>query len=805
MSGGPAVALARHELRSRRSIVLVLGVVAGLFAGLTLAMVTVLLRSDSVFDRLVERTGQADARVGTYNVFNRVAQSDQVRIDLAGVRADILARPDVVDLQQLTAVYVRPVAAASTYYAVWAPTTPWHGIDQPVVVRGRLPSDTAVGEVMVNEQRARQDGIRIGDRVQVGVFAATQVRGNDTALTRPEAGYAMLRVVGVFRSPDSGTGFNRYLAGPAFAQRYATQAGIGSLQLLRLDDTPAPPLRTQVADLNDELIERYGAGFYSYVDLAIPRATPDPVVQPTLAVLRTGLLGFLVVVGAVGLLLTAQVTRRLEELSRPDIASAHALGLSRADQLRSRLLTVLPAALLAGVLGAVGALLGGFIEPPGALEGFEPDPGWIEEAAPVMAGPLVVLALVLLVGGLVSLAASADRVTRTDGPRRGAARRVRVGARANLALALGRGAGSRATAMRVRSTVASTAAIVAALAAAVVLVDELASIEASRARWGWTPDFSVSGDSPALRDVLRSDARVLAADTVVDAPLVVASGSGQVTLTGYGRARVKGELPYELASGSRPERPDQIALGTSAAQELRIGVGDSVTLLGREGRRFQAQVVGLVVLPTIENEPLGRNALVNLPILRAYALSRGYDNIFVRATSQQAAMGVRARLGPNAGTLSPVAPPTVRALDRLVGPGRVLLAVLAGAVLLLVAGHGRQLVRRRGGQLAIAEAIGMPTRRVVAAATAAVVVPGLIAGVVGVPLGWAAGRVTVAEIAPRLGLATRGSAWAELTAGALVVVVLAACAAAFALAVVRLRERRSMSTLLSGAQPGRQA
>lgn len=125
--------------------------------------------------------------------------------------------------------------------------------------------------------------------------------------------------------------------------------------------------------------------------------------------------------------------------------------------------------------------------------------------------------------------------------------------------------------------------------------------------------------------------------------------------------------------------------------------------------------------------------------------------MFVRAVNPDAAAAVRAALPPGTGTLSPVAPPTVRALDRLVGPGRVLLAVLAGALLLLVAGHARRLVRRRGNQLAIAEAIGMPTRRVIGVAAGSVVGAAVLAAAVGLPIGWAAGRVAVAELAPRLG------------------------------------------------------
>lgn len=786
--------LVRHELRTRGRMVAVLGVAVGVLAGLTLAVVTLFLRSDSVYDRLVDRTGLADARVGTYNVFTTVADADRVRVDLANTRAAVLARPDVVDQQQLVAVYVRPTARASDYFAVWAPTTPWRGIDQPAVVRGRLPADHRPDEVMVNEQRATADRIALGDRIPIGVFDSTQVRGSDEDLGTPGAGTTTLRVVGVFRSPDQGTGFNRYLAGPAFAQRYAARAAIGTLQLLRLDDSRAPSLAGQVETANDTLVRRYGAGFYSYVDLAFPRDTPDPAVPPSLAVLRAGLLGFLLVVAGVGVLVVVQLARRWDELARDDLAVTRDLGARRADLVGSRVVAALPAAGTAAAIAAGGALLGGLLSPPGALASFESAPGWFVDLRPVLIGPAVVVALVATVVLAIVVATTSERTPVADRLGRRGRGRSLLAATPALAAALGRGRGDRGSTMRVRSTVAGAAAVAAIITVVVVLVDQLATVRDSRERWGWTPDFTISGNSPALKGQLFDDDRVTAADSVVDAPLVVRKAGVRATVTGYGRAAIKGELPYETTAGRSAVGDGEIALGPNVAQLLRAEVGDRVELVPRQGPPRRVRVVGITVLPTIENEPLGRNALVTLATLRATALSTGYDNIFVRATSPAAATAVRASLGPGTGTLRPVAPPTVRALDRLVGPGRVLLVVLGGALLLLVAGHARTLIRRRGDQLRVALAVGMSPGRVSLAAGLSVGWVVAVAAAIGVPVGWGVGRLVTAETAPRLGLGPGDSTLPELLVAVGVVALVGVVAAAATTLVVARRPVRSWAS-----------
>ncbi len=76
----------------------------------------------------------------------------------------------------------------------------------------------------------------------------------------------------------------------------------------------------------------------------------------------------------------------------------------------ARLLAALPAIVIAGGLGAAGALFGGWFEPPGTLNRFEPHPGWLAQPWTAFYGALLVL--VLLAGSVMLTHAAVLRLQR---------------------------------------------------------------------------------------------------------------------------------------------------------------------------------------------------------------------------------------------------------------------------------------------------------------------------------------------------------------------------------------------------------
>lgn len=776
--------LARHELRSRWRSVVALGIAGGVFFGGALATVAVLRRADSAYSRMVAATGLADARVGTYNIFNHPRRQQQVLDELALARGSILKRTDVVDSQQLTATYARLDSRNVEYLGIWAPRHAWDGLDTPVVIAGRMPALGQSDEVMVNEDFAKSRGLQLGDRIGVGIYRSAQV-GNSGALGTPRAGHENLAVVGIYRVADSGTGFGGVLAGPAFAARYDATAAIGEILLLRLDRSRESSVfgtvQQQAIRLDRRFTREFGTGFYNYVDYVEPRQEPDPAIGPTEAVLRSGLGLLVVVIAIAGLVLTLQLAGRWSGLGRADHSVERALGMRGSEQVLARLLAALPAIGIAGLMSAAGALLGGWFEPPGALNRFEPHPGWFPQPWTALYGGLLVVAL-LSAAVIVTRAAAVRaslRTSDTTGRRAGAPSRVALAPVLRFAAALATARGSRGRTVRSRATVVGIGSAAAMIVLVVSLGGRLTALEQSPAQWGWVADFGIAGDTPALQARIADDPRVQSADEIVDAPVHLLHGRQIVRVVGYGRTAVRGVLRYHTTAGHVPADADQIALGPRLADEFGVRVGDHVELTDLSGRHYTRVVSGIVVIPTLQNEPLGRNVLMPLSALHQTAISSGYSNLLVRAVSPSAARSLRADLARSVEIENPSAPSTVVALGKLAAPERLLIAVLVIGGVLLVAEYVALLIRRRGTQMAIAASIGMTRRQVIVATSTATVLVAATGVVLGVPIGWSLSRVVLVEIGPRLGLVLAGPG---IVTG--VVVALAAIAGATLLAIV---------------------
>jgi ABC-type lipoprotein release transport system permease subunit len=228
-------------------------------------------------------------------------------------------------------------------------------------------------------------------------------------------------------------------------------------------------------------------------------------------------------------------------------------------------------------------------------------------------------------------------------------------------------------------------------------------------------------------------------------------GGHDTALVGYGRATLRGRLPWTVTAGRVPERPGEIALGPRAAHDLDVGVGDRLRARAPAGP-VPLTVVGLVVLPSGNQEPLGRNALVTGGQLARLGGATPFSGLLVRGTDPPTGRALQRELARTLEIDTPRPPETVTALDELGRPMRILLAVLLLAVLLLLGQHVRVLLRRRRGQLGIAHVLGVPRRHLVVATVSAALGPTLLGTVIGGVVGWAATRLLLNEVGPRIGL-----------------------------------------------------
>ena len=147
---GALAALARVELRRSWRAVLVVGFVAGLVGGGVLCALAGARRTDSAFDRLVERTDFWDIELTLFDpgegVIDRIRAEPGVAESWAGTLA--VGR----DLRELEGVAFFPVTSSAE-----APL-----VDR-IIVAGRAPDPDAVDEVLVAERVAALAGIRLGD------------------------------------------------------------------------------------------------------------------------------------------------------------------------------------------------------------------------------------------------------------------------------------------------------------------------------------------------------------------------------------------------------------------------------------------------------------------------------------------------------------------------------------------------------------------------------------------------------------------------------------------------------------------
>jgi hypothetical protein len=759
----PAIrTLARLELRRRWRAVLSVGLAGAALAGGTAAVATLQWRTDSAYPRLVERSGLEDVQALFVPQFTRPAD-EAATVRATRANADRLAaRPEAAEVNRVGLYLGQLGGPGVQYVAVAAPRTSGASVGRPVLVRGRMPDPARTDEAIIEEGRATAANLRVGDRMPLDLLATRQFLQFSTGIGRPAGGHVELRIVGVFRYPAPARLYNSLVASPAFARAHDGVA-VGESLLLRTRDAAAARAFTgPAARINDEMTARFGAGQQPYVELQFPRAEPDPALGPTRTVLRSGLLALAAVVLGAGLVLAFQVAGRWAERGREDQQVEAVLGLRTRERVGARLLAALPALALAAAGGVLGSLLAARAEPLGALRRYEPQPGWLPN--PEITALAGVGAVVVVAGATVLATAAVTRSPRRWArAERGRAPRPRPGLY-RLARGLGSRRGGPGTAMPTRSVVAALTTVVALTVVVADLHRQLAGISGQPSRWGWTAAFQVVDDTPAVDRLLARDPRVRDLEQLTSTTLPVRAGGSSAQLVAYGRATLRGSLPWTLAAGRVPRAAGEIALGPRAAHDLGVTLGDRVTVSGAHGP-VALRVVGVAVLPTGNREPLGRNVLLTKAQLARLTATPPYSAVAVRASDPAAARALATEYGRAHELETPRPPETITALDELGTPTRILLGVLVLGLLLLIGQAARLLHRRRARQLAIARVLGVPDTTAGTAAVAALVALTGAAALVGAPLGWSVSRIVLAEIGPRLGLALAGpDGWPALLA-----------------------------------------
>ena len=488
--------------------------------------------------------------------------------------------------------------------------------------------------------------------------------------------------------------------------------------------------------------------------------------------------GFLIL--TVALVVAQLFIRELSE-DASDHPTLRALGMTSWDLTVSATLQM-AMVIVAGAVGAIAVAYGlSPIFPLGTAGIAEPDPGPSFDVLVLTVGSIgllvALMVLVVVAAWRASLTTPATNASTAGTP---PGRRIRQGlplgvlpvsVTTGFRMALDPGRGR--TAVPVRATAAAAIIAVGAMVTAVTFGASLGYLLTHPRLYGTTYDADVQlnqnfGDIRTLVPMLR-------ADNEISALAIAESGfplrSGRVSFGGVATTNVVGTIEPTLVEGSLPRRAGEIDLGSRTMADLhtRIGATIPVTVVGLT-RPLSMRVVGRVVLsPVSDTQGLGRGAVVSNRALDAFeaALLPGVRSTFRAPPPGDAYVRFRPGLPPDeamatlerqlGGTgkvlvIAPTEPSDVVNFGQVRDLPQLLAGLLAAVATLTLAHLLVTAVRRRRRDLAVFKTLGFVPRQVSAAVAWQATALSLLALLIGIPVGIAAGRVIWSLVANNIGV-----------------------------------------------------
>jgi ABC-type antimicrobial peptide transport system permease subunit len=359
-----------------------------------------------------------------------------------------------------------------------------------------------------------------------------------------------------------------------------------------------------------------------------------------------------------------------------------------------------------------------------------------------------------------------------------------------MALEPGRGR----TAVPVRTTIVGVTISVAAVAAALTFAASSNHLLATPRLYGWDWDLAVTnyGAGP---DMGTHAPAVLRQDPDIEG---FSAGGFGIPLDVNGRRTgalaldsLRGDVRPPVTRGRAPARSGEVLLGAKTMRSLDVDIGDTVRVRAFGARSARMRVVGRGVLPAASpTARLGRGVVLPYGDVRRLAGRVPASEAVMRLRSGTDRRALLARLGRRLGDpLHKVYVLPVQKPVDIVDFGRVRATPLILAALLAALGTATlahmlvSAVRRRRRDLAVLKTLGFVRRQVRAAVLTQAITYALIAVVIGLPLGVAAGRWVWNLFADRQGIVPE----VVLPLPALVLLIPAAALAAIAIAVMPAR------------------
>jgi hypothetical protein len=776
--------------RSWRTV-LTVALIGGLFGAVALGAVAGARRTASAYGRYLTATRASDAFVNVPGIVPGMPVTQPIKL--------IAALPGITASDAYLGLNANPVVRGRirdsflTNSLTGSVDGAYFTRDRMTVLAGRLPRLDAAREIALSPGIARLFGVGVGGRVTYQFYRLNPVTYQSSPgqrITFRVTGIADIPPVLVDQSDEQEGGIL-----PPAATRQLLPYYVFSWVGVRLDHGTAgiPALQHHLATLATRVQRRYLAATHQKLPgLTFAVARQDIVrneVRQAIGPQVVALAVFGGIAALAMLVLTGQGLTQLMSRSAQDISVVRALGGSRAQTALAASLPGAAAILGATILAVAGAVAFSPLAPVGQVRQFDPARG-IQADGLVLGAGSALLAAILLAALAVMAARATRQATRPDRERPSAV--AHAAAAAGLpapAVVASRNAlepGSGQQAVPVRATLLGSIAAVTAVVAAVVFGASLTGLVTHPARYGWNWQILIQAEggygnfTPGVMNRLVGGQPSVAAWS--------SFGFSQLTIDGrvvpvLGVQRDRGSLEPPTSSGRPISGNGQIELGAVTLRELGKKVGDTV-LVGHVPYRRLLSISGTVTLPSFgvaisQHVSLGQGAMLSeQALLAVQGLSSDAPKSAV-ATSQAAPSAVAIDLVPGTSaaqraalvhritSANPDGTPSgtyqlglhrtqaasIVNATQMGGQPLALALGLAAAAMASLALTVLTSVRRRRRELALLKTLGMTRGQLRALVAWQTTLTLLIALVVGVPLGVAAGRWAWRGFAGSLGVA----------------------------------------------------
>lgn len=751
----PAIwAVALALLRRRRAASVGLAIFAGLAAAAPMAVWAAGRHTGSTVERSLEQAGAADVMLTVCPPGFDPAAGDPVSCLEYNPEQEVetvRSLPGVTEAVRATFTFLR--VGPSPDHSTWRPRAVIGLSDrsrfptvigEPQVVSGRLASEDAPDELMVNEVTARAMDLEPGDPLWVQGRPPDEDPGREPLPVQATVAGVVRTVADLLPLEADSLGVPPIHARAGWSRAHAHEL---------------PPEATQIfVSLDDGDLEAFQAGLQARlghqalsVAPAIDEGERSNLEQATTFESRAAL-AVASVAGLAVVLFLSQAVSRQGRAESSDVPILLGLGMTRRQLLAAGVARWLPIA-VGGAAVAIAATLGASILGPVGLARRAPwEPGVRADALVLVVGAALTAALILL-SGAITLYRTRHGGTTKARPVRPPGGFGPPSVRAGVAMA--RRSLVRGGALPVVSALVGTALAVTAVITASGGAASLRRVADSPERFGAPWDALVSGD-PAPERQAETLARLAALPGLAAAAAIPGS-----TVTIDDRELwIQAMVPIEgiepvrpvITAGREPTGESEIALGAITMRQFGLDVGGEVSLrsqfLGADPRRYR--VVGVTMVSDGYEPNVGKGGLVTREGLERVAPeSAGETNVdivvrVVDGPGRAAALAALQQAVPYAQIPFPL-PSSIGNAERIAGLP-LLLAIVAAALAAVTLTHALVVtVRRNRRELAVFRVLGFTRGQVYGAVAAQATViafaaasAGVFLGVIGARWGWQA-------------------------------------------------------------------